>query len=181
VRDFPSKRRITAGDAELDAFEARRGLKLPASYRSFAQEFGRCELATDMGVWKITVPAPLADYDDLDLDRMIETMAGVVEMDAEGIPGQGPLDRERAPRMVFFAEDVGGDPYGWDLGEPTEGSEYAIYARTPTYERVASTFEEFLMVYALGRDLARWSEAGEPGPDAKFEPGDDPRIHLEPM
>ncbi|HEY3701174.1 MAG TPA: SMI1/KNR4 family protein, partial [Acidimicrobiales bacterium] len=178
---FPSRRRITAGDAELDAFEARRGFKLPGSYRNFAREFGRCELATDMGVWKIAVPALPADSDSLDLDWLNESMAGVVAIDAEGCPGQEPGDRERAPRMVFFAEDVGGDYYGWDLGEPTAGSEYAIYARTPTYERVASSFEEFLLGYALGRDLARWSEAGEPGPDAKYEPGEDPRIPLEPM
>lgn len=163
----------------MDAFEAKRGFKLPNSYRKFAGEFGRCELAPATGVWKIAVPALPADM--IDLDTLNESMAEVVAIDAEGCPGQEPGDRERAPRMVFFAEDVGGDYYGWDLGEPTAGSEYAIYARTPTYERVASSFEEFLLDYALGKDLARWSEAGEPGPDAKYESSEDPRIPLEPM
>jgi hypothetical protein len=62
-------------------------------------EFGRCELATDMGdgTWKITVPALHADSDSLDLDRLNESMAGIVAIDAEGCLGQEPGDRERAP------------------------------------------------------------------------------------
>lgn len=181
----PTRGRLAPGDAKLDAFEARHGFKLPASYRSFVKEFGRCELTPELGSgsWKIAAPGVVAEDDGLDLDRLIEEMSEVVEMDAEGIPGQGPRDRELAPRMLFFAMDVGGDYYGWDRGEVTEesGPEYAVYARTPTYVRVASTYGEFLLTYALGKDLARWREAGEPGAEAEFEAGEDPRIFLQPL
>jgi hypothetical protein len=185
VRVSPSRERMNVGEIELDTFETRHGFKLPASYRSFAKEFGRGELTATMGdgSWMIAVPGVVAEDDYLDLDRLIGEMSGVVEMDAGGIPGQEPRDRELAPRMIFFAKDVRGDFYGWDRGEVTEasGPDYAIYARTPTYERVASSFEEFLLSYALGEDLARWSEAGEPGEGTKFEPDEDPRIFLDPM
>ncbi len=41
---WPEAVRTTSTDAELDAFEAERGVRLPDSYREFAKTFGRCLL-----------------------------------------------------------------------------------------------------------------------------------------
>ncbi len=59
---------------------------------------------------------------------------------------------------MFFAKDITGDTYAWDPGEVTdaETNEYAIYVRCSGYDRVASSFEEFVMVYCLGEELERW-------------------------
>jgi hypothetical protein len=87
---------------ERVAFEAMHGaavFRVGLRVGLLVGEFGRCELATDMGdgTWKIAVPALRADSDSLDLDRLNESMAGVFAIDAEGCLGQEPGDRERAP------------------------------------------------------------------------------------
>ncbi len=64
-----------------------------------------------------------------------------------------------------------------------ETNEYAIYVRCSGYDRVASSFEEFVMVYCLGEELERWRKTQSSGAPVglKEDPAGDARILLEPI
>jgi len=150
-----------ADDADLDAFETDRGMKLPTSYREFAKQFGRCTLGS--GCHEFAIPS-VADGDGsrYDLTAFDRQMHGIA---VAGIgPSWGTKTPEIATGLVFFSSDEGGDAYGWYPHEVTDavGNEYAIYGRfDETYKRVASSFAEFVMVHCLGEDLSNWREDEE--------------------
>ena len=81
---------------ERVAFEVmvRRSFRVGLRVGLLVGEFGRCELATDMGdgTWTIAVPALGADSEDSpDLDRLNESMVGVFAIDhPKGCLGQEP-------------------------------------------------------------------------------------------
>lgn len=144
----------TSTNADLDAFEADRGFKLPKSYREFAKTIGSCSFTGD-GLSGYSIAAPgVGDYTWHDLDQFNIIMKELLADDFE------PEDPEIGPRLIFFASDNDAQ-YGWDPEEVTdnESHEYAIWVRYDGYWREdASTFEEFVKVTCLRETLEAWRQ-----------------------
>jgi hypothetical protein len=184
---IPPGRRLTpVGDAELDAFEARFGLKLPASFREFAETFGTYELGSR--ALKIYMPAlDGPGGEPRGLAYIQNDMQELARADAAAVrSGHYTMENgEVGVRLVYFAFDMSDDAFGWDPSEVTdaETNEYAIWVRGSGYEPVASSLVDLIMGDLLRSDLERWRDAGSPAGEEflKFEPGEDPRIFLEPQ
>jgi cell wall assembly regulator SMI1 len=176
----PKGRPATA--AELDAYEAERGFLLPSLYREFASTFGAGRLAYRVGgrdrYIDFTVPGrPTVGTGRIYNIDVLNSELREVEQPAKTGPGG---------RFVGFAwlespETGARTIFGWDLDHQTdaEGRDYAICQRRPkqkALKRVASTFEEFLVDYCVGKALAAWIEAGHPpdGEVPKDQARDDP-------
>lgn len=193
VRMWPDRVRRTSTDADLDAFEAKRGVKLPDSYREFAKIFGRCEMSVDRGCVYFAVPGPDEEEGSAcDLGAYDRMMHEIALDNAEEIGGEVyDANTDIGIRLVFFASDVGSNPFGFDPGEITEPAtgECAIYTyeTTPTsgYMRVASSLPEFVMDRCFSREMSAWREWVAAGGEASRGEVDDcqvdPRILLEPM
>jgi hypothetical protein len=141
----------TATDADLDAFEAKRGFILPLSYRDFAKTFGRCTLG--LGSTEFAIPS-IKDSSEsrYNLTYFNSMMHGFAVQDAQ-TPYATTKTPDIALNLVFFSSDEGGDSYGWYPKEVTdaETNEYAIYGRFDhVYRQVASSFVEYVMDYCLG-------------------------------
>ena len=131
---------------ELDQFEKDHGVKLPLSYRSFAQRFGAGELA---GHYRIAVPSP-AD-NPYSLARYNRDAHGP----EEDAIWEGQAPPEVIPRLLFFANTIGGEYFAWDpqdVKDPSE-SEYAVlwFPRSLGGEIVANSFHEFIEDYCLNQ------------------------------
>ena len=164
-------RRRPAREADLDQFEAATGLKLPESYRGFATTFGPCEL----GYYMIAAPQPRMRkvprgwYDLATLSR---------ELHDNLAESTNSVDPARTLRTVFFATDGMSGSYGWDPEEvgDARGHEYAVYVRYTEgrpYERLASSFGEFVQVYCVEEDRRSRREG-------RNWDADDPRIMVTP-
>lgn len=185
VRRWDHAVRKTVSDAELDAFEARAGITLPQSYREFAKLFGQCELGGvgSGGPYMFLMPLISDENENTDLDSFNNYTQANSREDAEDFSGHATENSEVILRLVFFAKDIMGDTYAWAPGEVTdaETKEYAIYVHCSGYDRVASSFEEFVMVYCLGEELERWRKMQSSGAAvrSKEDPAVDARILLE--
>lgn len=188
VRMWPQRVRRTATDADLDAFEAARGVRLPESWREFARTFGRCQMFGGTLTYMFAVPGFDDGVEDspLDLASFDAMMHEAAREDAGEFGNEVYFNNaEVGPRLVFFAsDDLGNASFGFDPAEvtdPTTG-EYAIYARDHGYERVASSMPEFVMEYCFGEGLRAWRAWAVAGGEAELDGGGDrdPRIQLVP-
>ncbi len=171
-------RRRPSREADLDQFEAATGLKLPGSYRGFATTFGPCSV----GKYMIAAPRPRkrkVPGDWLELAILSRELHDNLVAYTRPIAGRPrSVDPARTLRTVFFATDGGSGSYGWDPEEvgDARGHEYAVYVRYSEgrpYERLASSFGEFVQVYCVEED--RRSRREDRDWDA-----DDPRIMVRP-
>lgn len=164
-------RRRPSREADLDQFEAATGLKLPGSYRGFATTFGPCSV----GKYMIAAPRPRmrkvsrSRFDLATLSR---------ELHDNLAESRNSVDPARTLRTVFFATDGGDGLYGWDPEEvgDARGHEYAVYVRYTEgrpYERLASSFGEFVQVYCVEEDRRSRREG-------RNWDADDPRIMVTP-
>ncbi len=176
------KRFRPSSDADLDAFEEHAGIKLPVSYREFAKIFGACAMMGGiMGHTEFMFAAPRRKKGPRQLFNLFtfaEDMHEAVEDDTKPIGGKVPAsDPAQSLRMVFFCSDGGDGRFGWDPEDVSDAAnhEYAVYVRyscSEPYGRLASSFEEFVLSYCMGDELARWREAGRP---VRRKRGDDDR------
>jgi hypothetical protein len=170
----------TSTDADLDAFEAARGFRLPDSYREFAKTFGPCEIG-NTGLFFFAAPVYGDRSGMFNLDTHNAEWHEIALENAEDALREDVFydyaNTDIAVRLVFFGSDVGGAPYGFDPEEVTDTAtgECAIYSRrdSPTneYFRQASSLEEFLLGQFLAEDLRAWREwmaAGCPGEDRRL-------------
>jgi cell wall assembly regulator SMI1 len=161
---------------DLDAFEAEHGFRLPSRFREFASAFGAGRLIYKAGGKEKILDFSVPGGPTVGGGRFYNIEIFNNDLRKAGKPTAG--------RMVHFAQiesEWGGLPavvFGWDIDEVTvaESHDYAIYRRRPSQkarQRVASTFEEFLVEYCLGKPLAAWIAAGHP-PDREI-PEEDAR------
>jgi hypothetical protein len=149
------------GKKELDRFEETSGVKLPRSYRDFAQRFGAGELA---GYYRIAVPLNVSSR--YDLARFNQAAHG--DKAAQPWEGQGPP--HVIDRVVFFASTIGGEMYAWDPADSrnARAREYSIYLfpRISEIEQVAGSFRGFI------QDVCLKQEPREDGsiPPLEFSP-----------
>jgi SMI1-KNR4 cell-wall len=182
VRKWDHAVLLTSSDSDLDAFEVACGVKLPESYREFAKTFGRCELG-NVNLFQFAAPGHGNNKMSFsDLDSLNSEMGKNARSDRDAI----------GRSAVFFGSDEHGDTYGWNPSEVTDPQrgEFAIYLRTDSnvpYKRVASTFDEFVLVHCFGEELQTWRDASAAGEDDSTEDSEDedaeedPRILLQPM
>lgn len=132
---------------DLDRFEDESGVKLPHSYREFAQRFGAGELA---GYYRLSVPVAVANKYNL----------SQFNAETHGAPEDAMWEysapAEVISRIIFFADTIGGESYAWDPKEirDTATNEYAIYhfPRAWKYREVAGSFNDFLENVALKQE-----------------------------
>jgi len=187
---LPTKGRFRpSSDADLDAFEEHAGIKLPVSYREFAKIFGACAMMGGMmGHTEFMFAAPRrkkGPRQRYNLFFLAERLHGLVEADTKPIGGKvRASDPAQSLRMVFFCSDGGDGRFGWDPEDVSDAvnHEYAVYVRYSCgdpYTRLASSFEEFVLSYCTGDQLARWREAGCPVREKRGDdPKDDKRIRM---
>jgi hypothetical protein len=155
-------RNPTGGDkrpteADLDAFEAAAGFKLPLDYRQFARACGHGWFAVSHEI-EIHAPGDPASHNDLLAVKAF--MAGFFS-DENYAKGHG-CDPVKFRRLVVFSgvKDVA-EQFVWDPGEVTDPAEHemAIYLLggdlRPGLYRVASSFGEFVIDYVLSGRYGR--------------------------
>jgi hypothetical protein len=141
----PGQACIPTPSTELDAAEVALGLRLPASYRTFAMRFGlRGEF------WGLYRLPPLfyehkkhQPYSVINWTRWMQH--NIVEVFGNSMS----LPQKQLRRFVFFGDDCGGGNFAWDTGKPTskEPLEYPVYFYPRSESRinyVASTFAGFV-------------------------------------
>lgn len=135
--DRTSLHRPTA--EELDRFEARNAVKLPAGYRGFIRVFGPGVF--QFSRYQIIIKGPYSGTKPSDLKTAIErckTLKNETWMD------------EQLRRLIIFAHNGLGNEFGWDPQEATDpqAPEFAVYAwyRDDTAVKMANTFMGFIKV-----------------------------------
>jgi hypothetical protein len=181
VRIATHKKLRPTSDADLDAFEKLAGLKLPPSYRKFAKIFGACVLGRQE--YMIAVPSKKmkmkVDRQRFELTTLSQEMHEIVEASTRPVCDKVyAVNPKQSLRMVFFATDGGDATFGWDPEDPSDAAdhEYAVYVRytdSHPYDRLASTFEEFVQEYSVKQDRKRRQ-------DLDPSDNDDPRMFLSP-
>lgn len=178
-----------ADDKALDALEVTIGLALPRSYREFVKIFGACNIGHKgiciAGPRHKATLGPRSDLAALNEETHEIVVAGCGSSDRTG---RG-VQRQRALRLVFFADNYLDDTFGWDPEDisDTANHEYAVYSRyteAKRYPRIASSFADFVLRYCLGADLKRWDKAGRPVGNRKSfdcERRIDPRLFISPL
>jgi hypothetical protein len=129
----------------LDAFEIANSIKLPESFRQFAQKFGTGELTDHFRIF-----VPMEGTDDEQVKWGLRAFNNKMR-------AGGWLDdlkpHEIASRLFFFGSTIGGLAYAWDPGAPRDATrhEYPVYEVRHEISKVASTFEEFIESYCLDK------------------------------
>jgi hypothetical protein len=147
--------------ADLDQYERESGFNLPEDYREFALAFGPGGFGT--GEWAFATPGFSKGHDLVDLVKSCESwrrsrIEGCSDADLSRSFG---VDAARVRRLIPFCNRrTSGDGFAWDPSDVTDTDrhEYGIYHITfdrPPIVRVASTFREFVMDYALGGGFER--------------------------
>jgi hypothetical protein len=173
--------------ADLDAAEAELGVRLPASYRAFAEAFG-------LGGWLVGIvvippltrpswrapepngwPLSVLEWARCDKARMI----GPFDIEPNG-------DRQRPRRLIVFAEDSGYHTFAFDPLEitDTDHQEYRIYdvTRDRRLHADAESFHEWLVQTSRRyfqkdeEEEALWAELCERPEPPVFKPDSHERI-----
>jgi hypothetical protein len=176
----------------LDWFEEWRKFKLPDDFRDFACTFGPGKIGT--GEWCFYVPGIdwESEPESLDLLYLLDYWENTQK--GRNLKLTPFCDKREAER--FSSGGVEGRwtitrYFGWNLQDVTDPArhEYGIYEAHPEREpaatgkagprgrrvRLASTFREFVLDYALAGDLGRRGEAsGADDPDESGNPGSIP-------
>lgn len=125
--------------AELDAFEAARGWRLPSSYCTYAMLFGAGEL---VGEYDIAAPGYVL-WPNWDLLQFSQRTAAYFTTVAEDYE-----DSDLVTRLFYFASSKGSLTFGWDVGTraENEANEYPIYqvSNASEPELVATSFRAFI-------------------------------------
>jgi len=136
--------------AALDQFEADFGVKLPASYRAFVEEFGPGEIG---GYFRICAPG----YNGKSLD-----LAGLVKLVRENsdVYADQYGDEKLVAGMIPFADTIGGDVIVWNPkkagGKDTD--EYPILLLASGRDKpikLAATFPEFVTDVCLSDSFGK--------------------------
>lgn len=139
---------------DLDRYEAEDGFKLPEDYREFALLFGPGGLHR----FNFRTPGfPGSEWANLG-GRLVPD-----EYEDDEWLVQVIGDPDLARRLVVFSDVDGiGDCFAWDPADVTDPvkHDYGIYiiaheCNNPPVTRVASTFREFVLSYALGGGYER--------------------------
>jgi hypothetical protein len=151
---------------ELDRYEQENGFKLPDDYREFALAFGPGGFGR-LEWWFATPGFPKGhDLHDLAISRESWRRCRCDGIKDADLTKQFGIDADRVRRLVPFCNQrLDGEAFAWDISDVTdpERHEYGIYHITfdhPPMKRVASTFREFVLDYALGGGFERQSYAG---------------------
>jgi hypothetical protein len=133
-------------EADLDSIEAQLGMKFPASYRAFTQEFGLGgELLSLPRIYELVLPPGAPDWWDSVVDRTRDERE-FHEEHADHVDN-GRL-AERIQRMIVFAADSGYETWIFDPAEVTDARwrECRIYAifRDGRVTAVADSFADWL-------------------------------------
>jgi hypothetical protein len=139
----------TSSPEDIDRYEAESGFRLPDSYRELVGTFGP---GTYGRGWRLAAP-------------------GVPNSSSDNLAKLNEYLRPVHPGFVFFCgkEDFHAH-FAWDSGDITDPAthEYGVYlvgspGSGDSFEaqttKVASTFREFLMTYALGGGFERHGAA----------------------
>jgi SMI1 / KNR4 family (SUKH-1) len=146
---------------DLDGFEAEFGFRLPDDYRDYALTFGPGELGRhEFGFCTPGFPrANRLDLAKTNREWHDDTLARSDDKTLTRRFG----DAGRARRFVLFGYTAGiGDRFAWDPAGVTDAErhEYGIYiipegGNASSVVRVAASFREFVMDYALGDGYER--------------------------
>lgn len=136
-------------DDILDQYERLSGFRLPSSYRGFLRTIGPGQCAYDFRIYSpgyggLPKTFRLAAFNTFMRKRLT----------AEVI--QDFSDPGRVARLIFFAENSGGDLAGWDPEDirDSAGHEYGIYLLLKGFDDTplaAVSFSEFVQDVCFGR------------------------------
>jgi hypothetical protein len=137
----------------IEAFEEKRGVKLPRSYRAYCQVFGPGEFGERFG---IAVPG----YHGHGKTPSFYSLEHLDKVAHEGLEYEvySP-DPEQHKRAVFFGHDIVRSYHFFDPEEVTDRRrrEYAVYTLFVDYKvrRTAADFGEFITDFCLGKRIHR--------------------------
>lgn len=140
----PVKKPTASG---LSKFEAKHGLKLPASYREFIQIFGPGDLGAYFRIYAPGYPGTIAD-----LDAFIEMIRDSEDIYIDTF---GKKNAAFIRRMLPFSDTIGGDIIVWDPKTVSSGAdhEYHVFMLPDDQETIvelAPDFKTFVLDTCLG-------------------------------
>jgi len=155
--------------SKLNRYERTTGVKLPKSYRSYAQVFGPGYLTMP---FYFCMCVPDAEAEEFDLEVLNENLKPLAERpDSPAI--QFGCDMDQLKRAIFFATDIGTSRYFWDTRDTGKNAdnEYGVYVIYRNYkiERLASTFWSFVNDVCIGSGVPGYDNTG--GIDLVLTPG----------
>jgi hypothetical protein len=143
----PRRKKRVASEASIEAFETKRGIQLPSSYRRFSTTFGAGELCE---FYRFSVP--LNRKDEYDMEAFDHTSHG----DPSDEVWEDYVPKDNFSHVLFFGSTIGGDLFAWrtdHVGKSDEGNEFKIYRfrSRPPAKLVATNFLEFFQACLHGK------------------------------
>lgn len=144
---------------ELDRFEAKSGIKLPAGYRGFVQVFGPGSFNRTTS-YEVSVCSP---YPPRRTKPKRFRFAPGSDIFHNLKTGYGLTDQAR--RLVYFASDYSGGSFGWDPEEATdplapEFAIYALYRDQKTAAKMSNTFAGFVKLCLDSKAITEHQKKG---------------------
>ncbi|MCC7420204.1 MAG: SMI1/KNR4 family protein [Planctomycetaceae bacterium] len=170
-------------EQDLDAFEQHFSFQLPLSYRAFALLMGP---GTVSGFCTIATPGCKSEQSDLNsLNRSKQkNWKKIAELLDRRMTPEG---LEQLGRLITMAVAPDGIDFGWDPKDisPEGGHEQGIYLvrRTPEghVEKVAATFDEFILDFCMGPRYFDFFPYDPKTPDDPDYPFSEPRESYDPV
>lgn len=126
---------------ELDRFEKKTGIKLPAGYRAYLQVFGPGVLIIGSDPQETFIRSPYCKNRAYELVKAVERIENL-----KNDPPRGMDDQTR--RLVVFSWNGLGDEFGFDPQDITdsEAPEFGVYAwyRGDNVVKMSDTFQGFI-------------------------------------
>jgi hypothetical protein len=168
-------------DKELDDFEKKSGVRLSPNYRSYIKTFGSGYLG---GTCNILAPfGDLKEYSQEVRQYLTQVDLELFNRHLREALGFGPersqkvyKDWQRVSRMVYFANGIGGEVWGWDPEDvkeedPVEYGVYFVSREEGDSHLVANSFTSFVEEVCFGGLLAgTFPEDPDELPQKTFEP-----------